>query len=214
MFDAGPNHMLILLGLPVLAFLLGSIPWGVVFTRIFTHIDIRSQGSGNIGATNVSRVAGSTLGIFTFMGDVLKGAVPVWVAMIFPSENKWSNDIFLSAVALSAFLGHIYPLFLKFKNGGKGVATAAGCFVVLDPPACLSALAAFILLLFLSRRVSVGSLSAALVLPIAVWFSTHSIEMTVGAGIMSVFIFIRHAENIQRLIAGIEPKFRQKKDPL
>jgi len=212
-FDAGRHHLIILLGLPVLAFLLGSIPWGVVFTRIFTPIDIRSQGSGNIGATNVSRVAGSTLGILTFIGDVLKGAVPVYVAMIFLQEDRWTNDFFLSAVALSAFLGHIYPLFLKFKSGGKGVATAAGCFVVLDPPACLSALLAFMLFLFLSRRVSVGSLSAAAVLPIGVWFSTHSVEIIAGAGIMSVLIFIRHADNIQRLISGIEPQFSQKKDP-
>jgi len=198
------------MGLPVFAYLLGSIPWGLVFTRLFTSVDIRQQGSGNIGTTNVSRIAGSTLGLLTFSGDVLKGAAPVYLAFILAGDNPRSGDLLISISALAAFFGHLYPLFMKFKDGGKGVATCAGCFVVLSPLACLSALLTFILVLFSSKRVSAGSLAAAAVLPGVVWFSTESIPVTVSAGLMTVFIFVRHGENIKRMISGIEPKFRDK----
>jgi acyl phosphate:glycerol-3-phosphate acyltransferase len=195
------------IGLIFLAYLLGSIPWGVVLTRCFSSVDVRRQGSGNIGATNVSRLAGSTLGLLTFVGDVLKGAVPVYLALIFSWESPLLIAYLPAIVALAAFFGHLFPLFLKFKNGGKGVATCAGCFAVLAPWACLAALLAFILLLVIGRRVSLGSLAAAAVLPAAVWFNLHSVQIAVGALIMSVAIFIRHTDNIKRLIAGTEPKF-------
>ena len=203
-------NSIILWGLPLCAFLLGSIPWGVILTRLFTSADIRQQGSGNIGATNVSRVAGPTMGLLTFAGDILKGAVPVYLALKFAGQNQGVNDFFLAIVGLSAFFGHLYPLFMKFKSGGKGVATATGCFVVLAPLACLAALSAFIIFLVVSRRVSAGSLAAAAVLPIAGWYATHSWEITTGAAIMSVFIFIRHRDNIKRLLSGTEPKFKEK----
>ena len=203
-------NSIILWGLPLFAFLLGSIPWGVVLTRLFTSADIRQQGSGNIGATNVSRVAGPTMGLLTFAGDILKGAVPVYLALKFAGQNQGVNDFFLAIVGLSAFFGHLYPLFMKFKSGGKGVATTAGCFVVLAPLACLAALSAFIFFLLSSRRVSAGSLAAAVVLPIAGWYSTHSWEITTGAAIMSVFIFIRHRDNIKRLLSGTEPAYKDK----
>ena len=196
--------------LPLIAYLLGSIPWGVVLTRLFTATDIRQQGSGNIGTTNVSRVAGPTLGLLTFAGDILKGAVPVFLALKLAGQYQGAHDMFLAIVALAAFFGHLFPLFLKFKGGGKGVATAAGCFTVLSPLACLAALAAFSVLLLCSRRVSAGSLAAAAILPIAVWFSTLSWEITAGAAIMSVSIFIRHVDNIRRIVAGTEPKFKDR----
>lgn len=206
----GDQSIFILWGFPLIAYLLGSIPWGVVLTRLYTSADIRQQGSGNIGATNVSRVAGPTMGLLTFAGDILKGAVPVFLALKFAGQNQGVNDIFLSIVGLSAFFGHLYPLFMKFKSGGKGVATSAGCFVVLAPLACLAALAAFIISLLSSRRVSAGSLAAAAVLPIAGWYSTHSREITTTAIIMSVFIFIRHRDNIRRLLSGTEPTYKDK----
>ena len=195
------------LGLVFLAYLLGSIPWGVVLTRCFSSVDVRRQGSGNIGATNVSRLAGSTLGLLTFAGDVLKGAVPVYVALIISWKGPLLNNYLPAIVALAAFFGHLFPLFMKFKNGGKGVATCAGCFAVLAPWACLVALLAFILLLVLGRRVSLGSLTAAAVLPAAVWSNLHSVQIAVCALIMSVAIFIRHTDNIKRLISGTEPRF-------
>jgi len=195
------------IGLTVMAYLLGSIPWGVVFTRLFTSLDVRRQGSGNIGATNVSRVAGAKLGLLTFAGDVLKGAFPVYLALTFAWDHPLINDSLPAVVASAAFFGHLYPLFMKFKNGGKGVATCAGCFVVLAPLACLVALLTFSVALLFTRRVSVGSLAAAAVLPIAVWFSTLSVQIALSALIMAVFIFIRHRSNIKRLISGTEPKF-------
>jgi glycerol-3-phosphate acyltransferase PlsY len=198
----------IYLGLPLFAYLLGSIPWGLVFTRLFTQVDIRRQGSGNIGATNVSRVAGSTLGMFTFAGDILKGALPVFIAVSLVSAGDPWPDAWQSAVALAAFLGHLYPVFTGFKDGGKGVATAAGCFLVLSPFACLTALGAFILLIGVTRYVSAGSLGAALVLPPAVWFWSHTLALTVAAAVMAALIFRRHSPNIKRLVRGTEPRFR------
>lgn len=203
-------YIIVFGGLPALAYLLGSIPWGVVLTRSFTSVDIRQQGSGNIGTTNVSRVAGSTLGLLTFLGDVLKGAVPVYLALILAGKNQGTGDLLPAIVALAAFFGHLYPLFMKFKDGGKGVATCAGGFVALSPLACLSALLTFIVVLFTSKRVSAGSLAAAAVLPWVAWFSTDSLHVTVSALIMAVFIFMRHSDNIKRLISGTEPKFREK----
>lgn len=195
-------------GLPIFAYLLGSIPWGLVLTRLFTSVDIRRQGSGNIGATNVSRVAGSTLGILTFAGDILKGAIPVFIATGLSSVSDRGLDPWLSAVALAAFLGHLYPVFTGFRAGGKGVATAAGCFIVLSPFACLIALGLFVLLVGVTRYVSVGSMGAAITLPLAVWFWTHSISLTGSAAIIGVLIIWRHSQNIKRLIHGEEPSFR------
>ena len=210
MQDSQTFSNMVFLWLPTLAYLLGSIPWGVILTRIFTSVDIRQQGSGNIGTTNVSRVAGSTLGLLTFLGDVLKGAVPVYLALVLAGKNQGTGDLLLSVVALAAFFGHLYPLFMKFKGGGKGVATCAGCFVVLSPLACLSALLTFIVGVFSSKRVSAGSLAAAAVLPWVAWFSTGSLHITVSGVVMAVFIFVRHKDNIKRLIAGTEPKFKEK----
>jgi glycerol-3-phosphate acyltransferase PlsY len=201
----------IYVGLPIFAYLLGSIPWGLVFTRLFTSVDIRNQGSGNIGATNVSRVAGSTLGMLTFSGDILKGALPVFVAVTLTDSVDRFEDLYLSIVALAAFFGHLYPIFTRFTAGGKGVATAAGCFIVLSPFACLLALGVFILLIAVTRYVSAGSLAAAIILPFAVWFWTDSVPLTVSAALMTVFIYLRHSGNIKRLVAGTEPQFKAKK---
>ena len=205
-----PSHIVAILGYPVLAYLLGAVPWGIVVTRVFTSVDIRKQGSGNIGATNVSRVAGSTPGLLTFTGDVLKGAVPVYLASITAGQNHVAVYLVPAVVALAAFFGHLFPVYTKFRSGGKGVATCAGCFLVLSPPACLSALLTFLIFLFLSKRVSVGSMAAAAVLPCMVWFTTQSLPITISAIFMAVFIFLRHAANIRRLISGTEPIFREK----
>lgn len=196
-------------GLLLLAYLLGSIPWGLILARIFAREDIRQKGSGNIGATNVAREAGLTPGLLTLAGDILKGAVPVYLAQVAFSPADGSSDIYLSAIALAAFSGHLYPLYLKFRDGGKGVATTAGCFAVISPPAVLSALIVFIIMLLVVRRVSVGSLSAAVALPIAIWISTRSGVLTAAAGITALFIFVRHRENLKRLVAGTEPEFKR-----
>ena len=201
---------IILWAFALFAYLLGSIPWGVVLTRLFTAADIRQQGSGNIGATNVSRVAGPIPGLLTFAGDILKGAVPAYLAVKLTGPYPGIHEIYLAIVALAAFFGHLFPLFTKFRGGGKGVATAAGCFIVLAPLACLAALAAFIIVLLWSRRVSAGSLAAAALLPIGTWFTTFSWEVPAGAAIISIFIFIRHIDNVKRLVAGTEPRFKDR----
>jgi glycerol-3-phosphate acyltransferase PlsY len=129
------NSELLFGGLLLLAYLLGSIPWGLFLTRIFSGHDIRLKGSRNIGATNVMREAGALPGLLTLTGDFLKGAIPVYLALLAFGSANGSADIFLAGVALAAFLGHLYPLYLKFRDGGKGVATAAGCFAVVSPAA-------------------------------------------------------------------------------
>jgi len=198
--------LLKLFALSVFAYLLGSIPWGLILTRKFTLIDIRQQGSKNIGATNVRRVAGTGLGILTLLADILKGAVPVYCAYILiTGPDKLTNEIYLSIIAFTAFLGHLYPVYTKFKKGGKGVATAAGCFMIISPPAFIVAILTFILFVFLSRRVSAGSLSGAAVLPVAVWLTSHSNALTLCALITAILIFFRHTDNIKRLLSGTEP---------
>ncbi len=197
--------MLKSVGILLFSYLLGSIPWGLVLTRIFTSVDIRRQGSGNIGATNVKRVAGPTLGALTLAGDVLKGAFPVWLAMRTTSLDGFWGAIFISLVTLSAFFGHLYPVFLKFKDGGKGVATAGGCFFVISPVAGIVVILVFIMFACWSNRVSAASLGAAAALPIAVWKASGSSVITGCAFITAVFIYIRHRDNIKRLVAGTEP---------
>lgn len=198
-------------GILVFAYLLGSIPFGLVFTRIFTSVDIRQEGSGNIGATNVRRVAGAPIGLLTLAGDVLKGVVPVYAATTISYPSPLIYEICICLTALCAFLGHLYPVYMKFKTGGKGVATALGCFVVLSPVACLAALVAFLIVALASNHVSAGSLSAAGVIPVAVWIKTNSPVITTCAAIISIFIAYRHQDNIKRLINGTENVIRKRK---
>ena len=199
-------------GLLIWAYLLGSIPWGLIFARLFDKVDIRLKGSHNIGATNVTRQVGVIPGLLTLAGDFLKGALPVYLALVAFGPIKSVGAIYVSAVALSAFLGHLYPIYLNFHDGGKGVATGAGCFAVVSPAAVLAALAVFVVLLLAVRRVSVGSLGAAVALPIAIWLITDSAIMTVTAAVFVVFIFIRHRDNLKRLAARVEPEFKLKKN--
>jgi glycerol-3-phosphate acyltransferase PlsY len=186
-----------------LAYLLGSVPWGLVLTRIFSDVDITAAGSGNIGAFNVFRLTGKTLGLLTLCGDLLKGAIPVLAATLWIGALDWTGEVLVCLVALSAFAGHLFPVFLKFK-GGKGVATAAGCFLVISPLTFLVCLLVYVLMLCWWEYSSVGSLSAAVILPFVVWLSTSSIPFTLCALTMSVMIFVRHTDNIKRLLEGTE----------
>ena len=192
-------------GLPLFAYLLGSIPWGLVFTRVFTSVDIRKTGSGNIGASNVRRTAGPKLGALTLAGDMLKGALPVCLAGVISDPNAPWSEVYMSLVAFSAFTGHLFPAFLKFKTGGKGVATASGCFIVLAPMASFIAILIFMVFILVFNRVSVGSLAAAAALPVAVWQTTHSEVLTGFAVITVIFIYYRHKDHIRRLLSGTEP---------
>ena len=191
--------------LPLFSYLLGSIPWGLIFTRLFTSVDIRHEGSGNIGATNVARIAGPTLGALTLVGDTLKGAIPVWLATAIVAPNDLWGEIYISLVALAAFSGHLYPVYMRFKKGGKGVATAAGCFAVISPMAFVVLILVFIMFVCWLNSVAVASLAAAAVLPVAVWKNTESGVLTGCAVVTAIFIYFRHIDNIKRLLAGTEP---------
>ena len=195
------------IGIAVLAYLLGSIPCGLVLTRAFAGTDIRRRGSGNIGATNVARVAGPWLGLATLTADALKGWLPVYLARSLPAPPGGA-ETWATAAALLAFCGHLYPLYTRFRGGGKGVATGVGSFILLAPGSVVSVLAVFLVVFFIGRRVSAASLAAAAALPAAVFLTGHAGVVCAGAVIVAVFIFLRHAENIQRLRAGTEPEFR------
>jgi acyl phosphate:glycerol-3-phosphate acyltransferase len=191
--------------LPLFAFALGSIPWGVIFARLFVSVDIRNHGSHNIGATNVRRVAGPLAAGLTLAGDISKGALPVMFASsLFSAETPWSQ-FYSCMVASCAFSGHLYPLFLRFRSGGKGVATAVGCCMVLSPMACLVAILVFILVVCCFSRVSAGSLAGAAVMPFAIGILDGSWIVVAWALLTAVFIFYRHGQNILRLARGTEP---------
>ncbi|HBT82341.1 MAG TPA: acyl-phosphate glycerol 3-phosphate acyltransferase [Desulfuromonas sp.] len=184
------------------AYLVGAIPTGVLLTRLAGAGDIRQAGSGNIGATNVYRVAGRGLGIATLVGDALKGIVPLLVAraLQLPPEQT-------ALIAAAAFLGHLYPVYLGFK-GGKGVATALGIFLVLSPATVALAALLFGLLLWKWRYVSLGSICAAAAAPPLVYFFTSSLPLLLASLFVAVMVIVRHRENIKRLLAGSENRFK------
>ena len=187
----------------VLAYLLGSIPFGVVLAKL-RQVDLRQHGSGNIGATNVSRTLGKTAGILTLIGDCGKGYLAVWIAEQL-LEAQWA----VAVAGLMAFLGHVFSVFLKFK-GGKGVATGLGVFLYLMPWAGLSSIGVFAVSLAFTRYVSASSILAAVSIPwLGYYFNAPapSLYVATAAGIITA---IRHRKNIQRLVDGTENKFMKK----
>lgn len=198
--------MFILLLLCIGAFLLGSIPFGRIVGYFAGHIDIRKSGSGNIGATNVARQLGMGWGLLTLALDMFKGFAPVSGADQLVSGNAavYSGIV----VGLAALLGHQFSVFQRFA-GGKGVATALGVFLALSPFACLIGLGIFALLVLKWRYISLGSLGATLSMPIILYLQGFSLPVVLGAVIGAAFIFLRHHQNIQRLIHGHEPKWGQ-----
>ena len=182
------------------AYLIGSIPFGIIVGKL-RGFDPRATGSGNIGMTNVARTGGSSAAVATFVGDILKGAIPVAVAraMGFPPTV-------IAMVALAAFLGSICSVFLFFK-GGKGISASLGIWLVLSPIALLFAIAAFGITVATSRIVSLASIVAAMVLPFAVAALSMPRQYVLLAIINSALALLRHQENIRRLIAGEEKRF-------
>lgn len=186
----------------VLSYILGSIPFGYILVRIFRGQDIRRSGSGNIGATNVAR-SSPALGAVTLVLDALKGlAAVVLTRALFAQHQK------LAAVAaLFAIVGHVLPVWLKFR-GGKGVATALGGFVMLTPKAVLAVLGIFVGVVLAFRYVSLGSIIAVALFPWLAWligYRDFPIGVSAGAALL---IIARHHENIRRLVAGTEPRFQ------
>jgi len=193
--------------IPVAAYLIGSIPFGILLAKMFGGVDVRKAGSGNIGATNVARVAGPLPGILTLVLDALKGVAAVWLAARFANDSA----MWMTLAGLSALIGHCFPVWLRF-HGGKGVATAAGMFLALCWPAALGAIGVFILVVLFSRFVSLGSVSAAAAMPLLIyllWAPHHAPPpaITFGAFAAAMLVVYKHDANIQRLVEGREPKF-------
>jgi acyl phosphate:glycerol-3-phosphate acyltransferase len=195
----------------VAAYLLGSIPTGYLLVRIFRKQDIRTIGSGNIGATNVLRSGARGLGAATFLLDVLKGSAAVWLgAALAPGlmPNVPVRNVEALA-ALFAVLGHMFPVWLRFR-GGKGVATGFGVFLVAAPYAALLAITVFALIFALSRFVSLASIVGALSFPIFAWFLVHGEKPTFFMAVQAIVAFLiiaKHHENIRRLLSGTENRF-------
>jgi len=194
----------------VIAYLLGSIPFGYLLVRIFRKEDIREKGSGNIGATNVLRSGAKGLGLATLLLDLLKGLAAVMLARYLANGNY---DIAIAA-AVAAVLGHVFPVWLGFR-GGKGVATALGAFLALTWPSAIGALLIFVAVFALSRYVSLASILASIALPIFAFFFVCSWTpvMTFGFLFLPLLVIAKHHGNIQRLLSGTENRFGRRSDP-
>jgi glycerol-3-phosphate acyltransferase PlsY len=194
------------------AYLLGSIPFGYLLVRIFRGEDVRQSGSGNIGATNVSRKS-PTLGALTLLLDAAKGFFAVQLATFsgFARGDPRFPRI-MAAAALLSIVGHMFPVWLRFR-GGKGVATALGAFLRLCPLAVGAAIIIFVIVVLISRRVSLGSIVAAALFPATVWTLNLSHDPAVLAliGVSTLLIIGRHYKNVRRLLSGEEPKFSLKR---
>ena len=186
--------------LTIVSYLLGSVPSGFIIGTL-SGVDVRQTGSGNIGATNVARVLGKRLGLLTLLADMAKGFLPVIVA-----QKLGMSDIAVALITTAAFLGHLYPLFLKFR-GGKGVATAFGGLLALAPPATLILIIAFGIAFLCSRAVSAGSVAAAVAAPFAFWVLSYPPTFVALAALLGGMVILRHRDNIKRLLAGTEPRF-------
>ena len=195
------NHSyLIRVGLILFAYLLGGVPFGWILSKRFFGTDVRDKGSGNIGATNVARVAGKGAGLLTLVLDVAKGVLSVLVARAVLPSSQWG-----AWAGLAAIVGHIFPVYLKFR-GGKGVSTALGVFSILVPKAVLVAAGVFLILVLLTRIVSVGSMISPVSLPLCTSFLYRDPTLILVVSIAAVLIFVRHAGNLSRLLQGKEPK--------
>ncbi|MDD2856797.1 MAG: glycerol-3-phosphate 1-O-acyltransferase PlsY [Desulfuromonadaceae bacterium] len=183
------------------AYMIGSFPTGLILGKLY-GIDVRKAGSGNVGATNLYRTVGRKIGIITLIVDCLKGLVPVLVVISLGQSIE-----FAAFVGFSAFCGHVFSIFLKFR-GGKGVATALGVFLALAPMAVTLAIALFALIKFRWRYVSLGSILAAASMPFGVFFMGGNKSVNIVTLIIALIVILRHNENIRRLISGTENKFK------
>lgn len=183
----------------LLTYLIGAIPFGVVVSQVFAGQDIRKQGSGNTGATNVARVLGKKWGILVLCLDAMKGYVLVIAA------RRLGGVSFQDFVGLVAILGHCYPVYLKFK-GGKGVATALGVVAALSPTVLALCAGVFFAIMYITRRVSAGSLAAALALPLFCFFVKENLNSGYAA-LITLVVWWKHRSNLERLYKGTEPRF-------
>jgi len=184
----------------VVAYLIGSIPFGYLIVRRKIGADIRQTGSGGTGATNVSRRAGKAAGVLTLLLDAAKGSVAVLIA-----KALTGDDWVIAAAAIAALVGHIFPVWLRFR-GGKGVATGVGIFLMLAPVALLCAGVIFVAIVALTRYVSLGSIIAAILIPVFVWLLSDLRPLLIAAIVGGALIVFAHRGNIQRLASGTESR--------
>jgi acyl phosphate:glycerol-3-phosphate acyltransferase len=189
------------------AYLLGSVPFAMISSKLFGLADPRTYGSGNPGATNVLRSGNKKAALFTLIGDALKG----WIA-VFAAQYYGLDDSLVGLVALAVFFGHLYPIFLKFK-GGKGVATAAGVLLALDPALGLAVLGTWLLVAFVSRYSSLAAVLAAALAPVYSVLIYGANHPTVIVSVIGMALIGKHWQNLQRLLAGQEAKIGSKKKP-
>ena len=187
----------------IVVYLVAAIPTGIVLSRLMGSEDIREKGSGNIGATNVYRVAGKLAGVLTLLGDTLKGFLPLLAIKTWLNPTPEQLGI-ASAVAI---LGHCYPVYLKFK-GGKGVATALGIFLILSPKAVIGALIIFIIAVALTRFISLGSVLAAMSAPLLILMLDLPQPIFLATLFIASLVIWRHRSNIKRLMDGTENRFK------
>jgi glycerol-3-phosphate acyltransferase PlsY len=192
--------MLIDLGLLILAYLLGSLSFGLLLARIYGGVDLRRSGSGNIGATNVARTMGKAAGLVTLLGDGVKGLLAVLAAQV------WGSSVRLTAAAaVVAVLGHMFPLYYHFR-GGKGVATALGVLLPTLPLPLVGGLLVWVASVATWRYVSAGSMLAAVVVPILAALLAYSVPLVLASATIAGLVLYKHWSNFQRLIQGTEPK--------
>ncbi len=192
----------------VAAYLLGSLSFATILVKLFLGIDVREHGSGNAGATNVLRTAGRRLAVFTLLLDVLKGSLAVLGMRLLTPDPTWH-----ATAAAAVILGHVFPVFFGFR-GGKGVATAVGAFLCLSPLAVLAVGAVFGLVVWLTRLVSLGSLTAACLLPVVMGLVFRAPDADVLAAVANAaFLVFSHRANVKRLLDGTERRLGQKEPP-
>ena len=201
--------------LTILAYLIGALPFGYIIGKL-KGIDIRDHGSGNIGATNVRRTLGKKFAILCFALDFLKGFIPVLIVNILIRQQVLKlTDIAIILVAFASVIGHMWPVYLKFK-GGKGVSTIAGILLAIAPLSLLTAGIAWIIVFYSSRYVSLASISATVILPVTAFFLSKmeiyplSMPLQLMLVFLSLLVIVRHIGNIKRLINGTENRFEKK----
>jgi len=186
------------------SYLLGSIPFGLIIGKLWGAIDVREHGSGNIGTSNVMRTVGKSAAAVVLVLDVLKGALPVVAA-----QSLDLSDWIVAGAGAAAVAGHVWSLFLRF-NGGKGIATALGVAFAFDLRLALALLAVWILVVFVTRYISVGSLAGAVCMPVFVWAFGHGSAYVGAACLISLLAFWRHRSNVSRLLSGTEYRFGER----
>ena len=211
----------------VISYVIGSIPFGLIFGKAFKGIDIREYGSGNIGSTNAIRVLGKKVGYLVFLCDVLKGMFVIIILKILDSTNIWTTPIEFFFYGAAAIIGHSFSIFLEFK-GGKAVATSLGVVLILTPIPAIACLIVFGIILFASGYVSLASTGATLTVIITTWIlyaigyqatnvvdyfiSTPGLLVSICYTVLSTLIFLKHTKNYKRLLNGTESSFKKNKN--